>query len=159
MQPRWRPAAVNRPFPNALVSGSLTQGMAMQRLVKLAFFSTLLTGAALLSPTPAAYAAGHDGIWAVSIITEKGTCDRGYRYQFRVTNGHVTYDGDSAINLDGTVAPDGATQVSIKFGNRGASGTGHLSADSGAGVWHGTGASGSCAGRWEATLLQHEASK
>jgi len=131
----------------------------MQRTVKSAFLFTLLAGAALLGPTPAAHAASHDGIWAVSIVTEKGGCDRGYRYQFRVANGHVSYDGNSGVNLEGTVAPDGATQVSIKFGNQGASGTGHLSAQSGAGVWHGIGSSGSCAGYWEATLLQHEAAK
>ena len=56
------------------------------------------------------------------------------------------------IDLAGRVAPDGAIKVSIKVGDKGASGTGHLSGRTGAGVWRGIGASGSCAGRWEAEL-------
>ena len=57
-----------------------------------------------------------------------------------------------AIDLAGTVAPDGAAKVSIKAGDKGASGTGRLSARTGAGIWRGIGTSGSCAGRWEAEL-------
>ncbi len=45
-----------------------------------------------------------------------------------------------------------ATKVSIKVGDKGANGTGHLSGRTGAGVWRGVGANGSCAGRWEAEL-------
>ena len=45
--------------------------------------------------------------------------------------------------IAGTVASDGAVSVSIKLGDKGATGTGHLSASSGAGTWHGIGSSGS----------------
>src|SRR5450759_4668952 len=60
----------------------------------------------------------HDGNWSVLIVTEKGTCDRGYRYNVRVANGQVSFQGDAAINLAGTVAPDGAIKVSIKVGEK-----------------------------------------
>ena len=122
----------------------------MHRSVKSIVFSTVLAGMAWSGP--AANAAVRDGIWSVLIITEKGECDRGYRYEVEVANGRISYHGDSAIALAGTVTPDGATKVSIKAGEKGASGTGRLSARSGAGVWHGVGASGNCAGRWEAEL-------
>jgi hypothetical protein len=122
----------------------------MHRSVKSIVLSAILAGLAL--GAPAANAAVRDGVWSVLIITEKGECDRGYRYEVKVANGHISYNGDAAIDLAGTVAPDGATKVSIKAGEKGASGTGRLSARSGAGVWHGIGASGSCAGRWEAEL-------
>jgi len=124
----------------------------MYRYLNFALFSALLAAAALLGQPRAALAAAHDGVWSVLIITEQGTCDRGYRYEVKVANGHVTYDGGADVNLAGTVSPDGAIKVSIKLGENGASGTGHLSAHSGAGVWRGIGANGSCAGRWEAEL-------
>jgi len=122
----------------------------MHRSVKSGVFSAILAGMAL--GAPAAKAAVHDGTWSVLIITEKGDCDRGYRYEVKVANGHISADADSAINLAGTVAPDGATKVSIKAGEKGASGTGRLSARTGSGVWHGFSATGTCAGRWEAEL-------
>ncbi|HEX5212141.1 MAG TPA: hypothetical protein VFW22_10460 [Pseudolabrys sp.] len=122
----------------------------MHRSVKSVVFSAILAGMAL--GAPAAKAAVRDGIWSVLIITEKGECDRGYRYEVKVANGHISSNVDSAINLAGTVTPDGATKVSIKAGDKGASGTGRLSGRSGAGVWHGFSATGACAGRWEAEL-------
>ena len=32
-----------------------------------------------------AHAAGYDGTWSVLIVTETGTCDRGYRYNVNVS--------------------------------------------------------------------------
>ena len=122
----------------------------MRRVINLAIFSALLAGTALLGQPPAAFAATQDGNWSVLIITDKGDCDRGYRYGLTVSNGQVRYRGDSAIDLAGTVASNGAVNVSIKLGDKGASGTGHLTAISGAGTWHGVGSSGTCAGHWEA---------
>lgn len=124
----------------------------MYRFLNLALFSAVLAAAALIGQPRTALAAAHDGVWSVLIITEQGACDRGYRYEVKVANGHISYDGGAGVDLAGTVAPDGALKVSIKLGENGASGTGHLSAHNGAGVWRGLGASGGCAGRWEAEL-------
>ena len=124
----------------------------MRRAMNSVIFSVFLAGMAVGGPEHAAFAAVRDGNWSVLIITEKGECDRGYRYEVTVSNGRVSYRGDSGIDLAGSVAPDGATKVSIKVGAKGASGTGHLSGSTGAGVWRGIGSSGSCAGRWEAQL-------
>jgi hypothetical protein len=109
----------------------------------------LLLGFALAGHTPAR-AATHDGNWSVLIITEKGTCDKAYRYSVGVANGQVRYQGDAAVNFNGTVEPGGAVKVNIRLGEQGASGTGHLTASNGTGTWHGVGGTGECAGTWEA---------
>jgi hypothetical protein len=95
-------------------------------------FATLLFG---LSSGHRAFAATeHDGNWTVLIITEKGDCDRGYRYAVAVANGQVSYRGDAAgINMSGSVTPAGVVKVSIRLGDKGAGANG-----------------ASCAGRWEA---------
>lgn len=121
----------------------------MQAL-KCMVFAAGLAGAALSGLSPSAHAANHDGQWSVLVITEKGTCDRGYRYSVRVVDGRLSYDGDAAVNMAGTVAPSGLVKVSIRMGNQGANGSGHLDASSGAGTWQGAGSNGTCAGRWEA---------
>jgi hypothetical protein len=119
------------------------------------FISTGLFAASLLALAGAgrpALAAEHDGNWSVLIITEKGDCDRGYRYAVAVADGQVSYRGDAAgITMSGTVTPAGVVKVSIRLGDKGADGTGRLSANDGTGTWHGAGANGaSCEGRWEA---------
>jgi hypothetical protein len=124
----------------------------MRHVMNWVICCALLACTALTGSTSTAIAAVQEGNWSVLIITEKGQCDRGYRYEVKVANGRVTYRGEAAINLAGTVAPDGATKVSIKVGEKGASGTGHLSENTGAGIWRGVGANGTCAGRWEAEL-------
>lgn len=119
------------------------------RIAALASLSVVTILGGLCSP---ATAAGHDGQWSVLIITEKGQCDRGYRYAVAVADGQVRYQGDTAVDFSGTVAPNGAVKVSIKFGGQGANGSGRLSGNSGAGTWRsiGGGAGNDCSGRWEA---------
>ena len=120
----------------------------MRRVGNSALLAALLLAAA--ATPPAALAASQDGNWSVLIITEKGDCDRGYRYSVNVSNGRVSYQGDAAVNLTGTVATNGIVKVSIKLGEQGASGSGRLTGNAGAGTWHGIGSKGNCAGRWEA---------
>ena len=105
---------------------------------------------ALAGATRPALAAAHDGNWSVLIITEKGDCDRAYRYPLAVADGQVRYAGDAGANVSGTVTSGGAVKVSIRMGDKGASGTGHLSGSGGAGTWQGAGNGANCSGRWEA---------
>jgi hypothetical protein len=116
----------------------------MRPIVMLALLAPVLLG------TVVADAATQDGNWSVLIITESGGCDRGYRYEVNVSNGRVTYRGDAAVDLAGTVAPSGAVKVTIKVGEQGANGTGHIAATSGTGTWRGRSANSECMGRWEA---------
>lgn len=88
----------------------------------------------------------YDGMWSVSIVTEKGDCDRGYRYPIRISNGVLGNGGSDPFTITGNVAPSGAIVVTVSGGNKSATGTGRLAGDSGAGHWEG----GACSGSWSA---------
>jgi hypothetical protein len=110
-----------------------------------------LLALALLSGTPAgARAAAVDGVWSVLVITDKGTCDRAYRYSVEVRDGRVRFRGTESVNLSGSVDRSGRVQVSISRGGQSARGTGRLSDDSGSGTWTGRSPQQACSGRWEA---------
>jgi hypothetical protein len=121
----------------------------MGRVVISAGLSALALGLTILCSS-AASVAGHDGHWSVLVVTEKGECDRAYRYEVTIADGHLSYAGGGGFNILGTVAPNGAVKVSISNGERNAQGTGRISADNGTGTWHGSGSTGVCAGSWEA---------
>jgi hypothetical protein len=110
--------------------------------------SVCLAAAALAASTQSngAMPRYHDGLWSVSIVTERGDCDRGYRYPIRITNGMLTNPGDQVFTITGKVAPTGAIVVTVSAGNKSATGTGRLAGDIGAGSWTG----GSCSGSWTA---------
>jgi hypothetical protein len=95
---------------------------------------------------PAAATANYDGLWSVVIMTQKGTCDRAYRYPVRISKGAVENDGPSLINVSGKVGGNGAVTVLVSAGDKSATGTGKLSGKIGGGKWSG----GECAGTWEA---------
>jgi len=101
---------------------------------------------ALSAATPAIATANYDGLWSVVIVTEKGSCDRAYRYPVRISNGAVQNDGPSLINVSGKVGGNGAVTVMVSAGDKSATGTGKLSAKLGGGKWSG----GECAGTWQA---------
>ncbi len=134
----------------------------MPHLPRRIFLSTLVVLATTVSiaaktprprtpPAPkAAPALSFDGRWSVVIITDAGSCDRAYRYGVRISGGRIHYDGDSAAQINGQVDPAGNVVVSLRYGQSGASGSGHLSDSEGEGRWQGASTSASCSGRWEA---------
>lgn len=109
-----------------------------------------LSFAALSLAGQPAQAAEFDGRWSVVVVTEKGTCDRAYRYEVKVERGRVDYVGDAAIDFAGKVSPAGAVQVDLGKGQATARATGKLGREAGAGTWTGKSANGACSGRWEA---------
>jgi hypothetical protein len=106
--------------------------------------------AAATVPTQSAPAGNpnFDGAWSVLIVTEKGTCDRAYRYPIKINNGTVDYAGNASFTVSGKVQPTGAVTVRVARGNQSASGSGRLSSTGGTGSW--TAASGECSGTWTA---------
>jgi hypothetical protein len=98
------------------------------------------------SATSNAAAPRYDGMWSVSIVTEKGDCDRGYRYPIRISNGVLANSGSDPFTITGNVTPSGAIVVTVSAGTKSAIGSGRLARDSGAGNWQG----GSCSGTWSA---------
>src|SRR5436189_5200338 len=85
-----------------------------------------------------------DGAWSVLIVTEKGTCDRAYRYPVRISNGAVGYAGQASFNVTGQVGATGAVTVTVSRGSQSASGSGRLSRTDGTGHWRTAG--GECSG-------------
>jgi hypothetical protein len=102
-----------------------------------------------LQPKPAP-AMNFDGRWSVVIITDTGPCDRAYRYGVRISGGRILYEGDSAAVINGQVDARGNVVVSLRYGQSGANGSGHLTESDGEGRWQGASTSSSCSGRWEA---------
>jgi hypothetical protein len=96
--------------------------------------------------TPAGSAPSFDGIWSVVIVTEKGACDRAYRYPIRIRNGALLAEGSSPATINGKVASNGQVTVTVSAGSKSATGSGRLSGTAGAGSWSG----GECSGTWEA---------
>lgn len=88
----------------------------------------------------------YDGLWSVSIITEKGACDRGYRYPIRISNGTLVNAGDAGFTITGQVVQSGAITVKVSAAGKSANGVGRLAGNIGAGSWTG----GDCSGTWTA---------
>ena len=122
----------------------------MRSFAKLAVLFAAFTGLAAGGSVRAAPTVSHDGNWSVLIITQKGDCDRAYRYGVKVANGHLSYTGDAKVDMNGTVDANGAVTVKIRLGDKGANGTGRLSGTTGSGTWHGAAANNTCTGSWEA---------
>jgi hypothetical protein len=108
----------------------------------LAFSFAGLMGAA----TPATSKPNYDGLWSVVIVTQKGSCDRAYRYPIRISHGTVINEGSSPATITGKVASNGKVSVTVTAGNQSATGFGRLSGSAGRGSWQG----GECSGVWEA---------
>jgi hypothetical protein len=103
-------------------------------------------------PSDAVVRAGtsFDGVWSVSIVTYQGDCNHAYRYPLRIWYGRVVKaDDDPNYEVSGAVARTGHIAVTVSGGGQTASGTGRLTVNSGAGIWHS--ADGQCSGRWTAT--------
>jgi hypothetical protein len=103
-------------------------------------------GAMTLDATTSVAIPRYDGLWSVSIVTDKGDCDRGYRYPIRIASGVLTNGGEAAFSITGKVAPGGAIIVIVSYGEKSAKGVGHLAGNGGLGSWRG----GSCSGTWTA---------
>src|SRR6267154_3381536 len=111
----------------------------------LAALAILAASAAPAFAAPiAASKANFDGAWSVLIVTEKGTCDRAYRYPVRISNGSVGYAGEASFNVTGQVGANGAVTVTVSRGSQSASGSGRLSRADGTGHWRTAG--GECSG-------------
>lgn len=96
--------------------------------------------------TPALALPRYDGQWSVVIVTEKGDCDRSYRYPVRIENGALNNAGSVPVTISGKVGGNGAIIVFVSYGDKQAKGSGRLTANSGSGSWSG----GACAGTWSA---------
>jgi hypothetical protein len=116
-----------------------------RKLLGMGAFCVLVAATTLVSSAGSA-APRFDGLWSVSIVTEKGDCDRGYRYPIRITNGTLVNAGDTNFAISGKVGQTGAITVTVAAAGKSATGSGQLAGDAGAGHWTG----GACSGTWTA---------
>jgi hypothetical protein len=124
---------------------SFINGLA-SRTAQLGVLMSLCLAAA---PNPAAAQRAYDGNWSVLIVTERGDCDRAYRYGVLIRNGGV-YNEGGAVNLSGRVAANGNVSVNVQSSNAAASGSGRLGRNTGQGRWNGYSGQSRCSGYWTA---------
>jgi hypothetical protein len=105
--------------------------------------AALTASAAIAAPRGANY----DGRWSVEVITDRGTCDRVYRWMLGIQGGRVVDVGEVA-KPSGGVSASGGVNMRFVRNNDYASATGHLSGDFGSGSW--TSPTLACSGRWRA---------
>jgi hypothetical protein len=111
----------------------------------------IITRIALLAiahvATPAA-AASFDGQWNVQIASTSSVCPSGASVAIGISNGHVE-SSNAMVTASGHVADAGSIQVTLVSGIKRAVGSGHLTATSGSGTWHGA----LCSGTWTAQRI------
>ena len=107
--------------------------------------SMLLAG--LSAVTPAA-AGTFDGEWDVRIASSIATCASGTIISIGIANGQVA-SSNAMIAASGRVADAGSISVTLTSGVKRAVGSGHLTATSGSGTWHGA----LCSGTWTAQRI------
>ena len=105
-------------------------------MIKAGAIITAVAAAAVLvtANPPAARAANFDGTWTVTILTQAGNCPSSLRYAVRVVRGRVVGD-DASYQVNGSVAANGATMVTVSEKGQSASGSGRLAGNSGSGRW------------------------
>jgi hypothetical protein len=117
----------------------------LNKLLGMGAFGALVAATTLAS-TASFAAPRFDGLWSVSVVTEKGDCDPGYRYPIRISNGQLVNAGDTAFNISGKVGQTGAITVTVAAAGKSATGSGQLAGNAGGGHWAG----GACSGSWTA---------
>jgi hypothetical protein len=116
------------------------------RIRNCAVGALMIASFAAAAVTPAGAIPKFDGLWSVVIVTEKGSCDRAYRYPIRITNGTVFNAGNASFSITGKVTDAGVITVRVAHGNKAATGTGKFASNEAVGRWNG----GECAGTWTA---------
>ena len=109
-------------------------------------FSTGLLAATLATSGLAAGVPPYDGVWSVSIVTEQGFCNNGFKYSIHIKDSTLSNGGDAPAVISGTVTGHGSLSVAIVHGYNSATGSGQLSARNGNGKWK----AASCSGYWTA---------
>ena len=110
--------------------------------------TAILAATAVPASAPAFAKSNFDGQWSVLIVTQKGTCDRAYRYPVKIDNGSVGYAGDASFTVSGKVGDERRRDRDGRPRQPERQRPGPLSATDGSGMW--TAGSGECSGTWTA---------
>ena len=115
------------------------------RTTTIATAALLLTAVAAATP---AKAASFDGEWNVRIASSNAACPNGASVAIGISNGQVA-SNNAMVTASGRVADAGNISVILASGMKRAVGSGHLTATSGSGTWHGP----LCSGTWIAQRI------
>jgi hypothetical protein len=119
----------------------------MQHFCKKIIATRILLMIGMSIATPAA-AATFDGSWNVQIASSNMACPSGASVSIGISNGQVA-SSDAMVTASGRVAEAGSISVTLVSGMKRAVGSGHLTATSGSGTWHGA----LCSGTWTAQRI------
>ncbi len=117
----------------------------------LALLACLFVAVDAARAAPARAAPAHDGSWAIEIVTERGACERLYRYYVEVDGQAVrlrSMTGETSPATTGLVGADGRIKATLGQAADPVNVTGRLAATSGTGVW--SAPARQCTGRWSA---------
>jgi hypothetical protein len=116
-------------------------------------FAAVLMGAAAISAAQAqdgvAMRLNYDGIYAVNIVTQQGSCNRDYHWMIAVSGGRVSSAGDTPMAASGQINQRGIVDLAFRRFGQVATVTGTLAKGSGSGTW--SSKTMQCAGSWRAT--------
>ena len=101
---------------------------------------------ALISPQAQAQS-DNDGTWIVSLLTQKGDCDRSISSQVRVRDGRIEEQRLFA-SITGGIAPTGAVALKVVRGSEAITASGTISGQQARGSW--ISPSRNCSGNWTA---------
>ncbi|GJE38766.1 hypothetical protein [Methylobacterium persicinum] len=91
---------------------------------------------------------GHNGTWAVELVTESGLCSARYNYAVAIHDGEVRpISAADGAKVSGRVSADGTVGITVAGAGGSGTGTGRLTGGRGAGTWA---VSPICTGRWTA---------
>lgn len=122
----------------------------LSRRVRAAILLAPVLAASAFAGAPAQAAVSkNDGRWSVEVITDKGDCDRAYRYSVLIQNGEPRYGGSEPITVTGKLASNGSLKGTIAYGDNRANVSGQLANGWGSGSWTFNG-SRTCSGHWNA---------
>lgn len=111
-----------------------------------ATFSSGLTAASAGDRTAAVE--NHDGVYAVDIVTEQGSCDRIYHWTISVSGGRISSPSDAMMQASGLIDQRGVVSVAFRRDNNVAHVAGRVQGRSGSGTW--SSATLQCGGSWRA---------
>ena len=102
----------------------------------------------VIAQAPTFAAQPYDGQWSVEVITEKGSCDRAYRRDLKIADGHVAAAADMPAKASGSVSAKGVVAVNFARGDDKMVAKGAASGNWASGEW--SAPSMACSGRWRA---------
>lgn len=97
----------------------------MFQLVKVCTAAAVLVSASVWSVQSASSSqAPFDGVWSISIVTTKGTCEGGSGLAVQIADGKVA-SSDNQVGVTGRVADHGGITVTVIQGDKRATGSGN----------------------------------